>query len=1040
MAKNRAAPARTFQELILRLQGFWADYGCLIGQPFDVEKGAGTYNPHTFLRALGPEPWKVAFVEPSRRPTDGRYGDNPNRLYRHHQYQVILKPSPKDTQGLYLDSMRAIGIHPEEHDIRFVEDNWESPTLGAWGLGWEVWVDGMELTQFTYFQQCGGLECRPVAAELTYGLERIAMYLQRVDNVYDLHYAPGVKYREVFHQDEVQYSRFTFEHLDKAMYQRTYEANEKEVARLVDKGLVIPAYDHLLKAAHAFNSLDAAGAISVTERQGYILRIRDLAKLCAENYLALRESLGFPLLSKERGEDTIPMAAANFAEVEAKRPGEKAELFVELGVEELPAGEVLPTVQQLKDGLKKRLDAAEIPCGEPKIYATPRRVAVVFPDVLAQQEDRTVEIAGPPVKAAFKDGEPTKAALGFAKQQGLEVSQLVKKDTPKGEYLYAVVAQKGQATAKLLPKMIEETLAGLTFKRSMRWAHGEVAFSRPIQWMVTLFGGELLPVLFADVASGRESRGHRFLSPDRFVVKSAADWERELSSRFVVADVGARRAQILAGAQKAAESVGGRLVEDEGLLDEITQLVENPVPLLGTFDPRFLEIPDQVLISEMRHHQRYLPVVDAQGKLMPHFVVVANTTVEDPAISLDGYRRVLTARFEDGAFFFKEDQKAPLIDGLEKLKGVLFHRALGTTFEKVERVVRLAFELAGTLDGQLGALGAPKDRSFGATTQLLALAQGPAPSGGPERFAWALARAGYLAKADLVTRMVFEFPELQGEMGREYAKKAGEPADVADAIFEHYLPRGTNDRLPEGVFGALLGLADRLDTIAGIFGTGKGPTGTADPFGLRRATLGIIAVLRARGWHLSLTEVLEAALAGLGKRLTKDRAEVLTEISEFFRTRLKGVVTGEGVGTDVAEAALAAGYDDLVDAAARAKALDALRGTPEFEPIAVTFKRVANILKDQQPGAVAPAKLVQPAEQALYEVVKKSEGDVKAALADRNFAYAVQVTAQLRPHVDRFFTELMVLDPNPEIRANRVALVAAVQRVFAPLADLSKLS
>ena len=294
-ANVRTAPAQTFQDMILRLQRFWTEYGCVLGQPFDVEKGAGTYNPHTFLRALGPETWNVAYVEPSRRPTDGRYGDNPNRLYRHHQFQVILKPSPPDTQGLYLASMAALGIHPEEHDIRFVEDNWESPTLGAWGLGWEVWVDGMELTQFTYFQQCGGLECNPVPAELTYGLERIAMYLQGVDNVYDLVYAPGVSYGEVFHQDEVEYSTFTFEHLDVSAYSATYEANEKETQRLAESDLVIPAYDHLLKAAHAFNALDARGAISVTERQGYILRIRDLAMMCAERFLALRERLDFPL-------------------------------------------------------------------------------------------------------------------------------------------------------------------------------------------------------------------------------------------------------------------------------------------------------------------------------------------------------------------------------------------------------------------------------------------------------------------------------------------------------------------------------------------------------------------------------------------------------------------------------------------------------------------------------------------------------------------------------------------------------------------------
>jgi len=293
---DKRPPAETFQELIIRLQEFWAAYGCVIAQPMDSEKGAGTYNPHTFLRTLGPEPWKVAYVEPSRRPTDGRYGENPNRLYRHHQYQVILKPSPKDVQQLYLDSMAAIGIHHDDHDIRFVEDNWESPTLGAWGLGWEVWVDGMELTQFTYFQQVGGFECNPVSAELTYGLERIAMYLQAVDNVYDLAYAPGITYGEVFHQDEVEYSRFSFEELDVPMYVHLFESYETECNRLAEKGLVVPAYDHLLKAAHAFNSLDARGAISVTERQAYILRIRTIAKACAEQYLLQREEMGYPLI------------------------------------------------------------------------------------------------------------------------------------------------------------------------------------------------------------------------------------------------------------------------------------------------------------------------------------------------------------------------------------------------------------------------------------------------------------------------------------------------------------------------------------------------------------------------------------------------------------------------------------------------------------------------------------------------------------------------------------------------------------------------
>jgi glycyl-tRNA synthetase beta chain len=412
----------------------------------------------------------------------------------------------------------------------------------------------------------------------------------------------------------------------------------------------------------------------------------------------------------------------------------------------------------------------------------------------------------------------------------------------------------------------------------------------------------VLPVVFAEVASGRESRGHRFLAPERFFVKSAAEWEVELEKRHVVADIAKRRAAVLEGAKKQAAIAGGKLLEDPGLIDEISELVENPVPMLGTFDARFLALPPQVLISEMRHHQRYMAVVDASGKLLPNFVVVANTTVEDVQVSLDGYRRVLTSRFKDGEFFFGEDQKTPLFANLEKLKGVLFHRALGTTFEKIERVAQLAFWLAGALGGQLKAAGAPKDHGFAAPSKLYELAQGPAPSGAEARFAWSLARASYLAKTDLMTRMVFEFPELQGQMGQQYAERAGEPKDIADAIFEHYLPRGTDDQLPQGDLGALIGLADRLDSIAGIFGTGKGPTGSADPFGLRRATLGIVTVLRARGWHLSLREMLDQALLGIGAKLTKDKAAVHQEVSEFFRTRLKGVATGEGIGTDVAEA------------------------------------------------------------------------------------------------------------------------------------------
>jgi len=287
-----------FQNLILSLQNFWANQGCIIQQPYDIEKGAGTFNPATFLRVLGPEPWNVAYVEPSRRPTDGRYGENPNRLQHYYQFQVILKPSPQNIQDLYLASLKSFGIDPLAHDIRFVEDNWEGPTLGAWGLGWEVWLDGMEITQFTYFQQCGGIDLKPISGEITYGCERIAMYLQGVDNVYDLEWTDGIKYGDIHHQTEVEFSHYNFEEADTDMLFQLFDMYEKESLRLAEKDLIFPAYDFVLKASHTFNLLDARSAISVTERASYIGRVRNMAKLCAEGYVKQREKLGFPLLKK----------------------------------------------------------------------------------------------------------------------------------------------------------------------------------------------------------------------------------------------------------------------------------------------------------------------------------------------------------------------------------------------------------------------------------------------------------------------------------------------------------------------------------------------------------------------------------------------------------------------------------------------------------------------------------------------------------------------------------------------------------------------
>lgn len=709
-----------------------------------------------------------------------------------------------------------------------------------------------------------------------------------------------------------------------------------------------------------------------------------------------------------------------------------SELFFEVGAEEIPAREVTVALQALEASVTKQLAELRLSHGEVLRFATPRRLVLVVKGLEARQSDLEREVAGPPAQAAYRDGQPTKAAEGFAKTCGVEVSALFTKDTPKGPYVHARVHEKGQETRALLPELLRRALLGIPFARTMRWGSETEAFVRPLQWMVALYGGEVLPVRFADVVAGRESRGHRFMAPAPFAVESADQYLRELAQRSVVVDPEHRKRLILERAEALARSVGGHLRQDEALVEEIVQLVENPIAWVTHFDPKYLEIPDQVLISEMKNHQRYLSVVDAEGRLMPHFVVIGNSEVLDPKRVLDGYRRVLSARFSDGAFFFQEDQKRGLFSRVDDLRKVQFHRALGSSYAKVERVAALSFWIARSLGLEVGDRPGPE--------ALRRLAESPTAQE-KGSFAHHLARTAFLAKADLTTHMVFEFPELQGVMGAAYAKKGGEPVEVAVGIEEHYLPRNASDRLPAGVLGAVVGLADRLDTICGIFCVGKGPSGAADPFGLRRAAIGVINVLRDRGWHLSLSAAVRAGVSGVGDARKREAAEVEAEVLEFFRGRLRGVLTGEvGLETDLAEAVLAAGAEDVVDVELRGRALTELRGRPEYEPVKVAFKRVSNILRNQETGALVADALVEASERELLRALEAVELEVQRARDARDFAAAFSRIASLRPAVDRFFDEVMVMAEDSALRAARLALLRRVEALFLPLADFGKLS
>ncbi|MDE0086323.1 MAG: glycine--tRNA ligase subunit alpha, partial [Candidatus Poribacteria bacterium] len=619
----------TLQEIILALEKFWADHGCIIQQPCDIEVGAGTFNPATFLRCLGPEPWQVAYVEPVRRPTDGRYAENPFRLGAYYQYQVILKPAPENVLPLYLESLYHLGISPRKNDIRFVEDDWESPTLGASGLGWEVWWNGAEVTQFTYFQQMGSIDLDPICAEITYGLERIALYLQDVDTFFDIRWNEHLNYGDVHHQSEVEYSTYNFEQANVDMLFDLFSTYEKETHACLDAGLVLPATDHVLRCSHTFNMLDARGVISVTERVSYIERVRRLAQRIARAYVTQREEMGHPLMERfdiEVSSATVD-AVSNLTEASADKVSnntETSDLLFEIGTEEIPASYVPPALEQLNKIATNSLTEHRIPFGEIQTFGTPRRITLAIKDLRTLQESQETEVVGPPKSIAYdENGEPTKAAMGFAKSQDVEISDLRIVETERGEYIAASKLEKGISTCELLETLLPEWVESLRFPKTMRWEtnteepRAYARFARPIRWVVALLGDKVVNCTYGAAHAGRITYGHRSLHPDPITLASSDldTYIQKLHAAGVIVCPNKRRDTIEKQVRTVFETEGCLPKLDEELLDTVNYLVENPQPIVGNFSESHLEIPPEVLITAMKKHQRYFPMWKSDAEL-----------------------------------------------------------------------------------------------------------------------------------------------------------------------------------------------------------------------------------------------------------------------------------------------------------------------------------------------------------------------------------------------------------------------------------------
>ncbi|RMF49878.1 MAG: glycine--tRNA ligase subunit beta [Chloroflexota bacterium] len=993
-----------FQNVIIALHKFWAEQGCLLWQPHNVQVGAGTGNPATFLRVLGSEPWRVAYVEPSVRPDDGRYGENPNRMQSYYQYQVILKPDPGNPQELYLQSLEALGIDLRRHDVRFVEDNWKSPALGAWGLGWEVWLDGQEITQFTYFQQSGGIRLEPVSVEITYGIERIVLALQGRDAVWNIQWTDDITYRDIFLQSEIEHCRYYFDVADVEALKQVYDVYEREHARALEHGLVAPAYDYVLKCSHLFNVLDTRGAIGVTERAAYFRRMAAMSRNVAKAYLAQREQLGYPLSHigkhwRYAEKDTAVGIAT------LKAPSASADFLLEIGTEELPAADLDQALAQLRETTPQWLAELRLPNDGVEVYGTPRRLIVLVRNMAPSQPDEERLVRGPSASIAFDaEGKPTQAALGFARKQGIDPSALKPMQLEGGTYAAAYVHIKGKSALEVLSANLPSLISSIRFAESMRWNSSGVAFSRPIRWFLALFGNLPLSFAYADVWSAPFTRGARPKGSPKLAISSAAEYFAVMRREGILVDPAERRAAIQAQAEQLAAQVGGQLLQDDALLDEVVNLVEQPTALRGSFPSRFLQLPRDVLIAVMRNKQRYFAIEDMDGNLLPYFIAVRNGDNQFLDEVVQGNEHVLNARFADAEFFFKEDLKRPLAERADRLKTMTFQEKLGSLYDKNMRLTRYV--------QPLGVL-------LGLSADELAIAE----------------QAAALARADQGTQMVIEMTALEGVMGREYALREGKPPAVAQAIFESYLPRSAGDQLPESRVGALLALADRLDSLVGLFAVGLMPSATADPFALRRAALGAVQILIAHQFAISLAEILPIFAA---QQPVPVEPSVLEQVQQFIIGRLENLLRDEyALPYDVVAAVLREQGDRPYHALIGCRELAAWVAKPDWQLTLDAFARCARITRDKPRYTLQPESLTPAEAQSLYAAAQQAHAALNGGA---NVDAFLSAFAALVPQVTLFFDKVLVMDEDQAVRENRLALLQYVTDLARGRVDLSQLS
>lgn len=999
------------QDLIAKLTDFWAKKGCATHFGYDLETGAGTFNPITFFRSLGPEPYNAAYLEPSRRPSDGRYGTNPNRMQYFLQFQVILKPSPLNIQQLYLESLQAIGLDPKKHDIRFVHDDWKSPTLGAWGLGWEVWVDGMEASQFTYFQSFGGIELDVIPGEITYGFERLAMYLQNVDNVYDLKWNQDLTYGDIYHQNEVEWSTYNFEESNVNLWLTTFDLSEKETLTLLDKNLPIPAYDFVIKASHAFNMLDARGVISVSERTNYINRVRNLACRVAKQFLAQREKMGYPLLKEVKEiKESKAIAHPSF-------DAHKIDNFIlEIKVEELPQTFIPIGIENLKKDLERFLKDHKIAYSNLSTYGSPRRLVAYIQDLAYGSSEEFSDRKGPQIDKAFNNlGLPTAIGCGFLDAQKLphyslkeiyeEVNPFLRIEDVKGvKYLFAVQHKPSESTHAIFCKHMPSLILNLDFPKKMIWSDLKVAFPRPIQSLLAMHGKTEVPFSIAGITASNTTHGHPALAPEKITLKKATDYFEALENKHVIVDQSKREELILSQLSHIENLMSAKATHVSSVMKEVLYLCESPELICASFDEKYLEAPKELIELVLITHQRYFPLVDLQGNLLPHFVVCLDTKANETIKK--GNQKAVSPRLSDGLFLFHQDLKYGLDHFAAKLKTITFQQEIGTLEAKAKRLLKEA-----ELINQSLKLSASKKEQ-----EMAAL---------------------YL-KADLASHVVFEFPELQGIMGKIYAEKAQLPTNVSEAIFQHWLPRFEEDELPTNSLGILYSLADKIDNLLASFLTGNIPTSSSDPFALRRQALGIIRILIEHKLHLPLREILKKSIE-LFNLPKVDAKHILEELVQFMESRAKTVLTSYKLKPDEIQAVLDIKHSelDIYDLFLRARSLHQFKEHALFESLLEVYKRAKGQLNIDIKKAVNSSLFCEKEEKTLYKHFVEIEAQFHNCLEQHLYSECFHLLATLHPHLASLFEHVKIMVDDEHLRMNRLALLHDIIALFNKLFNFS---